>query len=81
MSRPRLNETGIFGGCRDRDSLRPGKSMSVETETNRDWAKDVENETLLRVSLISALKMWQTKEYFTLTRHQRDAKFKQVYQY
>ena len=53
MLRPRLIETGKFGGCRDRDSLRPGKSMGVETETNRDWAKDVETETLSRVSLIS----------------------------
>ena len=29
--------------------------MVVETETNQDWAKDVETETLSRVSLITAI--------------------------
>ena len=54
MSRPRLIETEKFLGCRDRDSLRPGNLMDVETETSRDWAKDVDTETPSRLSLISA---------------------------
>ena len=34
----------------------------VETETDRDWAKDVETETLLRVSLISAGEQGRLKQ-------------------
>jgi len=52
MSRPRLVKTEIFLGCRDRDSSRLGKSMDVETETSRDWAKYVDTETPSRLSLI-----------------------------
>merc|ERR1711915_129396 len=37
MSRPRLIETWIFAGCRDRDSSRLGNLLDVETETHRDW--------------------------------------------
>ena len=54
MSRPRLIETGKFHRCRDRDLSRLRNITVVETETDRDWAKDVETETLSRVSLISA---------------------------
>ena len=53
MSRPRLIETGKFHRCRDRDLSRLRNITVVETETDRDWAKDVETETLSRVSLIS----------------------------
>ena len=52
MSTPRLIETEKFLGCRD--SLRLGNLMDVETETTRDWAKDVNTETPWRLSLISA---------------------------
>ena len=55
MSRPRLIETQKFWGCRDRDSPRLRNFGDVETETTRDWPKDVETETLSRVSLISGL--------------------------
>ena len=41
--------------------------MYVETETCRDWAKDVETETPLRLSLISEggmnLMIWQYLEH------------------
>ena len=37
MSRPRLIETGIYVGCRDRDSSRLRNFLDVETETHRDW--------------------------------------------
>jgi len=53
MSRPRLIETWKFGRCRDRDSSRLGNLLVVETETSRDWAKDVDTETPSRLSLIS----------------------------
>ena len=61
MLRPRLIKTGIprliktekVLGCRDRDSSRLGSLMDVETETSRDWAKDVDTETPSRLSLIS----------------------------
>ena len=55
MSRPRLIETWKFGGCRDRDSSRLGNLLDVETETSRDWAKDVDTETPSRLSLISGM--------------------------
>ena len=55
MSRLRLLETKIFCGCQDRDSKRPRNLTDVDTESSRDWAKGVENETLLRVLLISVL--------------------------
>ena len=45
MSRPRLNETQEFGGCRDRDSSRLKNLEDVETETDRDSPKGVETET------------------------------------
>ena len=51
--RLRLIETEKFLGCRDRNSLRLGNLMDVETETSRDWAKDVDTETPLRLSLIT----------------------------
>ena len=51
--RDQLIETEIFLGCQDRDSSRPGNLMDVETETTRDWAKDVDTETPSRLSLIS----------------------------
>ena len=47
-------ETKKFLGFRDRDSSRLGNLMDVETETSRDWAKDVDTETPSRLSLISA---------------------------
>ena len=53
MSRSRLIETRKFHRCRDRDLSRLRNITVVETETDRDWAKDVETETLSRVSLIS----------------------------
>ena len=37
LSRPRFIETRKFCGCRDRDSLRLGNFVVVETETKRDW--------------------------------------------
>jgi len=37
MSRPRLIETWIYVGCRDRDSSRLRNFLDVETETHRDW--------------------------------------------
>ena len=59
MSRPRLIETGKFHRCRDRDLSRLRNITVVETETDRDWAKDVENETLSRVLLISEIDLAQ----------------------
>ena len=53
MSRPRLIETEKFQRCRDRDSSRPGNLLDVDTETSRDWAKDVDTETPSRLLLIS----------------------------
>ena len=55
MSRPRLIETLIFQSCQDRDSARLQTLEVVETETHRDWAKVVETETFLRVSLFTEL--------------------------
>ena len=55
MSRLRLIETEKFLGYRDRDSSRLGNLMDVETETSRDWAKDVDTETPLRVLMFSVL--------------------------
>ena len=37
MSRLWLIETGMYVGCRDRDSLRLRNILDVETETHRDW--------------------------------------------
>ena len=54
MLRLRLIETEKFLGCRDRDSSRLGNLLDVETETSRDWAKDVDTETPSRLSLIPA---------------------------
>ena len=59
LSRPRLIETEQFCRCRDRDSSRLGNFVDVETETDRDWAKDVENKTLSRVLLISEIDLAQ----------------------
>ena len=42
MSRPSLNETGKFLGCRDQDSSRLRNLLDVETMTSRDWTKDVD---------------------------------------
>ena len=53
MSRPRLIETWKFAKCRDRDQSRLGNLLDVETETSRDWAKDVDTETPSRLMLIS----------------------------
>ena len=36
--------------------------MVVETETDRDWAKDVKTETLSRVSLISAIVSYDSEK-------------------
>ena len=55
MSRPRLIKTEKFLVCRDRDQSRLGNIRDVETETSRDWAKDVDTETTSRLSLISDL--------------------------
>ena len=41
--------------------------MVIETETNRDWARDVETEALLRVSLISAFQFTLPSLYIKLT--------------
>ena len=51
MSQPRLIETEKFLGCQDRDSSKLGNLMDVGTETSRDWAKDVDTETLISESL------------------------------
>ena len=55
LSRPRPVETWRFSSCWDRDSLRLENLGVVETETDRDWTKVVETETLTRVSLFSEL--------------------------
>ena len=55
MSRLRLIETEKFLRCGDGDSSRLVNLVDVETETSRDWAKDVDTETLSRLLLISGL--------------------------
>ena len=51
MSRLRLIETEKFLGWQDSSKLE--NLMDVETETSRDWTKDVDTETPSRLSLIS----------------------------
>ena len=46
MSRLRFIDTGKILGWIDQNSLRLGYLLDVETETSRDWAKDVDTETL-----------------------------------
>ena len=53
MTKPRLIETEKLLGCRDQDLSRPGNFMDVETETSRDWAKDVNTKTPSRLSLLA----------------------------
>ena len=46
MTRPRLNKTLKFGGCRDRASTRLKDLEDVETETHQGSLKGVETESL-----------------------------------
>ena len=53
ISRPRLNETERFLGCRDRDSSRLRNFLDVETETHWDW----------KISWMSRLRLIETEEF------------------
>ena len=61
LDKMKRNQTNIycsnfdFQGCRYRDQSRLDNLVVVETETDRDWTKVVETETLTRLSRFSAL--------------------------
>ena len=54
-------KTRKFLGCRDLDSQKLGNLMDVKTETSRDWAKDVDTETLQQFLLISDFNLAQKR--------------------
>ena len=52
----------ILDISKGKDSMKLGHLLDVETETSRDWAKDVDTETSSRLSLISDVNLKNEEE-------------------